>query len=310
MKACIDFYDIPIFVISYNRQRDLQRCIERYQKDGYRNIIILDNASTDVELKAWLHTLSCSVYFLDKNYGHHVLWECHLFDDILKERYYVLTDPDVLPDETCPSDYVEVFYNILQRYPKKTKVGFSLRLDDLPDSYPFKWDCIRYESFYWESVLPWEFRIYDAPIDTTFALYRPGRVECPKSSPEKFFDGIRTGGRYKARHLGWYWENTDEIKEDNYYHAQNRISTSMSQAAMRGFAYEVVMKLGDSKDLSFFSVVLALTTVRYIKKHISFLILLKTFCYVFCKFLYVKLTDIFPGIGVFAKKMKVKVWNQ
>lgn len=43
----MDFYSIPIFIISWNRTETLRLCIERYQKDGYRNIIILDNASTD-----------------------------------------------------------------------------------------------------------------------------------------------------------------------------------------------------------------------------------------------------------------------
>ena len=310
MKDHIDFYDIPIFVISYNRQRDLQRCIERYQKDGYRNIIVLDNASTDAELKAWLRTLSCSVYFLEKNYGHHVLWDCHLFDDIIKEKYYVLTDPDVLPDETCPTDYVEMFYRILKKYPEKTKVGFSLRIDDLPDSYPFKWDCIRYESFYWETVLPWDFRIYDAPIDTTFALYRPGIVDWQSCGSENFLNGIRTGGLYKARHLGWYWGKTEGTKEDNYYYEQNKISTSMSKKAMMGFAYEVIMKLGTNKELPFFSVVSTLATVNYIKRHIGFFILLKTFSYVFCKLLYVRLAEILPGIGVLGKKIKRKILNQ
>ena len=42
---------------------------------------------------------SVKVIFLDKNYGHKVLWEEHLFDDIIESSYYVLTDPDVIPIE-------------------------------------------------------------------------------------------------------------------------------------------------------------------------------------------------------------------
>lgn len=309
MTAGVDFYDIPIFVISYNRQRELQQCIERYQKDGYRNIIILDNASTDEDLKAWLRTLSCKVYFLEKNYGHHVLWNCHLFDDILAKQYYVLTDPDVLPDETCPSDYVEVFYNILQKYPDKTKVGFALRIDDLPDSYPYKWDCIRYESFYWESILPWDFTIYDAEVDTTFALYRPGGVDCNILNTKKFFSGIRTGGLYKARHLGWYWEDTDDLKKHNYYNEMNKISTSTSKAAMTQLACAVIMKLGERKELSFFSAVSTLASVEYINKNVGIFILFKTFMYVFCKIVYVKMIRVCPRVEIFLRDKMVKLIN-
>lgn len=37
-----------------------------------------------------------------------------------------------------------------------------------------KYDIIRFESFYWEKRMQYQFPIYDAPIDTTFALYKPG----------------------------------------------------------------------------------------------------------------------------------------
>jgi glycosyltransferase involved in cell wall biosynthesis len=118
-----DFYNIPIFIISYNRKETLKLCVERFQKDGYKNLIILDNASTDKDTLDYLHTLTCKVVFLKKNYGHHVLWDCGLFDDIIQNSYYVLTDPDILPVDDCPPDYVEQFYHILQQYPGKTKVG-------------------------------------------------------------------------------------------------------------------------------------------------------------------------------------------
>ena len=53
-------------------------------------------------------------------------------------------------------------------------VGFALKLDDLPENYKYKYDIIRFESFYWEKRMQYLFPIYDAPIDTTFAQYKPG----------------------------------------------------------------------------------------------------------------------------------------
>ena len=82
----MDFYNIPIFIISYNRKETLKLCIERFQKDGYKNLIILDNASTDESTLAYLKDLSYKVIFFKKNYGHHVLWDCGLFNDIIKNK--------------------------------------------------------------------------------------------------------------------------------------------------------------------------------------------------------------------------------
>lgn len=309
----MDFYSIPIFIISYNRKDALQQCLQRYQRDGYKNIIILDNASTDEELIDWLKTLSCSVYFLDKNYGHHVLWDCHLFDDIINSQYYVLTDPDILPDDSCPTDYVEQFYNILQAYSNKTKSGFSLRIDDLPDSYPFKWDCIRYESFYWENVLNWKFKIYEALIDTTFALYRPGIINAQTCVTDKFFDGIRTGDVYKARHLGWYWDDSISSNEREYYESQNSINTSMNKEARQGLACEVVMQLAERTELPFFKLISTVATKKYIRKYIGIGAFIKAFSYVLCKVLYVNAIDAFPELVSHIEKLKkgiAKLWEK
>ena len=149
----MNFFSITIFIISYNRLDDLRKCISFLEKDGYTNLNIIDNASTDIELISYLKKLKHNVYFLEKNWGPYVLWESHLFDSIVENEYYVVTDPDIIPIEQCPSDYIEYFYSILQNYPEKTKAGFSLKLDDIPDSYPYKYDVWRGESFYWERRL-------------------------------------------------------------------------------------------------------------------------------------------------------------
>lgn len=107
-----NFFSIPIFIISYNRKNDLSFIVKRLLKDGYTNLIILDNASTESSLIEYLRHIKderINVVFLEKNYGHGVLWECHQFDDIIESQYYVLTDPDVFPINDCPNNYVEVF---------------------------------------------------------------------------------------------------------------------------------------------------------------------------------------------------------
>lgn len=121
-----DFKTIPIFIVSYNRLEDMKLLISRLERDGYSNLIILDNSSTDEKLLEYLGQLSSiyKVHFLDKNYGHMVLWECGIYDQFVQDNYYVLTDPDIIPVEECPDNYVEVFWEILQKCPQKHKVDF------------------------------------------------------------------------------------------------------------------------------------------------------------------------------------------
>lgn len=276
-ESNFDFKNIPIFIISYNRKEVLQRCIERFQGDGYKNLIVIDNASTDKELLSYLKSLDIKIFFLNKNYGHHVLWDCGLFDDIIKKQYFVLTDPDILPIEECPTDYILQFYRILQLYPEKIKVGFSLKLDDLPETYKYKYDIIRFESFYWEKKIKYEFPIYDAPIDTTFALYRPlGGYDY-----KTFYDGIRTGYPYIARHLGWYIDNFSQ--EDYYSQAKNEFSTSLNDNAMDDFRRNVIGQLSLRQSLSIYPMIKDIYTINYIKKHASWFSVLQCVLYLLLK---------------------------
>ncbi|WP_444210239.1 glycosyltransferase family 2 protein [Dialister succinatiphilus] len=273
----MDFYNIPIFIISYNRKETLKLCIERFQKDGYKNLIILDNASTDESTLAYLKDLSYKVIFFKKNYGHHVLWDCGLFNDIIKNKYYVLTDPDVLPIEECPSDYVEQFYRILEQHPEKTKVGFALKLDDLPENYKYKYDIIRFESFYWEKRMQYQFPIYDAPIDTTFALYKPGGVAVKNN----FYNGIRSGYPYIARHLGWYVNNFSQA--DYYSNSVTQISTSLSDEAMNGFRCSVIGQLAIKQGKNLYEVMRLIYSPKFIRMHANWKSIIITIVYLLAK---------------------------
>lgn len=273
----MNFKNIPIFIISYNRTETLKKCLERYVNDGYTNIIILDNNSNNEAHLSYLKTLPYDVRFLKKNYGHHVLWECGLFEALIKNSYYVLTDPDILPVENCPDDYVEQFYHILIQNPQKTKVGFSLKLDDLPDEYKYKYDIIRLESFYWEKKIKYRFPLYDAPIDTTFALYSP----CDRKHINNFYEGIRTGYPYVARHLGWYVNNFSQ--KDYYANGTNDFSTSMNDAAINEFRCAVISKLLMRQNKTLYPVIKAIFSTDYVKKNASWFEVLRCIAYLLVK---------------------------
>ena len=276
----MDFFAIPIFIISYNRLFDLQKCITRLESDGYKNLIIVDNASTDEPLLDYLHTIPYKVHFLDKNWGPYVVWKSHLFDDVILNQYYVVTDPDIIPIENCPSDYLECFYEILQEFPSKTKVGFSLKLDDIPDEYQYKYDIWRFESFYWEKIIKTKKCIaYDAPLDTTFALYRPVPI---LSIDGIFMNAIRVGGNYQARHLGWYITELSLEKYGEYYLKSTNGSTSFNNLAMQKARLEFFANFVSNFDLDICNVTKSMSRRNILRKTL-FYRLFGTFIFVLLK---------------------------
>ena len=242
----MNYFDIPIFIISYNRYTCLKQLVTRLQNDGYKNIIIVDNKSEDETLLQYYKSLassqSCKVVRLEENYGHRVIWESGEFSDIIENQYYVVTDPDIIPVEECPGDYIEKFYNLLIKYPQYTKVGFSLMLSDLPVEYKYRTDIWRWESFFWEHPIDGG-AAYVADLDTTFALYRPVKKLNNDWYYEDFYSALRTEKPYMARHLSWYVKSHDESIEELNYFRNNKIQTSLNDEAMSYLNTQLIYKL-------------------------------------------------------------------
>ncbi len=207
--------NIPIYIISFNRLSCLEQLVLRLEKAGCTNIHIVDNASTYPPLSDYLAHTKHTVHRMDKNYGHRVLFEAPEFKEIVDNHFFVLTDPDIVPTADCPDDFMSVFFHILQNNPFADKVGFSLKIDDLPDDYALKEKVIKWETpFYSRPIKKTSDPVlYKAPIDTTFALYRPRKDRKIKEV------SIRTGFPYQARHLPWYKNLDDLTQEDRFYNA-------------------------------------------------------------------------------------------
>ncbi len=212
--------DVNVFVISYNRLSYLKRLVAWLEKAGYEKIHIVDNASTYEPLLDYLDGSKHIVHRLEKNYGHLVVWQCGKFENIIKNERYIVTDCDVLPIEECPENVTEYFSKILDKYPFCAKVGFSLKIDDLPDYNLSKQTVLEWEGQFWKKKI--ENGLYNASIDTTFALYRPGIF--PEN--KKWWKSIRTDFPYAARHLPWYEDSNNPGEEEIYYqnHLNNRDS--------------------------------------------------------------------------------------
>lgn len=216
----LDFKRIPIIINNFNRVSYLQRLVSALESRGYVNIHIIDNASTYPPLLEYYGRIPYPVYQLKQNVGYLALWKTGLYKKF-RNQYFVYTDSDVVPDEQCPADFLEYFYGLMQRYPRASKVGFSLRIDDLPDCFAHKEEVLGWEARFWQRPLDKEGSLYRAAIDTTFALYRPN-----VKGGAYFHDFmIRTAAPYTARHLPWYVDSHCLSEEDKFYIVQAKTET-------------------------------------------------------------------------------------
>ncbi len=200
---------VPVIINNRDRLDCLLQLLAWLENAGLTNIIILDNASTYPPLLAFYAQTRHKVVRLRDNGGPYALWKTPLFRR-LRYRHYVYTDPDVVPVKECPHDVLAHLAGVLGRHREADKVGLGLRIDDLPDQYRLKPYVIQWESEHWKHEV--EPGVFAAPIDTTFALYRP------LAEGGSWLKAYRTTGAYMARHLPWY-EDSKHLSEETQYYA-------------------------------------------------------------------------------------------
>lgn len=206
----------PIYIISRDRLSCLQQLVEWLEKAGQERIYIVDNDSTYEPLLEYYVESPHEIIYMQSNMGHTGIW---LQGTVPTDERFVVSDPDIVPIEDCPLDAIEYFDILLDQYSDRSKIGFGLWLEDIPDHYKFKENVIQYESRFAQYHRPQK-DLYFAPIDTTFALYREGATQDISFS-------ARTDYPYSARHLSWYIDSSNPGEEEEYYieHAHPRINS-------------------------------------------------------------------------------------
>lgn len=202
--------EIPIIINNFNRKETLILLIESLEKRGYKNIYIIDNASTYPPLLDYYRECQYKVFRLDHNLGFKALWKSELKKQFCND-FYVYTDSDVVLRTDCPDDVIHYLFRLMKKYHYAAKIGLSLRIDNLPDCYKNKEEVINWESKY--SQIKNQDDLYRAPIDTTLALYRP-RVGLSRS---RFAEAYRTASPYELEHLPWYIDSSNLSEEEKYY---------------------------------------------------------------------------------------------
>ncbi|MBU3808759.1 MAG: glycosyltransferase [Candidatus Paraprevotella stercoravium] len=214
---------VPIIINNFNRLTTLCKLIDALELRGYNNIYIIDNASTYPPLLEYYKTCPYKIFFLKENLGFKALWKSGLNRQLCKD-YFIYTDSDVVPASYCPEDFIDYFLAQLKKHPFARKVGFSLRIDNLPDFYAHKSEVLRTENAYYRNLKD---GLYRAPIDTTFALYRP-RIGLSRS---RSVEAYRTAYPYQAEHLPWYVDSSNVSEEEQYYISHCQHITSWTAKA-------------------------------------------------------------------------------
>lgn len=206
----------PIIINVRDRLSPLLLLLGWLESVGQREIWLCDNASTYPPMVDFLHSTRHHVVLTKTNLGHRAPWLSGLVPEVGNGRFFVVTDPDVVPARECPTDVLQFFKQSLQQHSEINKIGFSLKIDDLPDHFNGKNSVIAWESQFW--TIPTFGAFYRAPIDTTFAMYPPGLGHGPHH--------LRSAPPYEARHLPWYQDSAKPTEEDTYYvqHADSRIT--------------------------------------------------------------------------------------
>lgn len=217
-----DCKSIPIVINNFNRLDYLTQLIGSLEKRGYHNIYIIDNDSTYPPLLEYYKNCPYKVFMLGRNVGFKAIWETGIYKQFRKS-WYVYTDSDLLIDENCPDDFMEKFMNILKKYKNAQKAGFGLRIDNLPDHFKNKELVLEHERSFWEKET--DPGVYEASIDTTFALYRPF---CGGAADD-YMENYRTGFPYVMHHLPWYVDSAAMTDEELYYVNNIKQSTHWSQ---------------------------------------------------------------------------------
>lgn len=185
------------FIILRDRVTYARRCYAALSAAGL-DVHVVDHASTWPAALSWLAALETPVLRRGENAYPWQLWTWGPFRDLMEHdpEPYVVTDPDVVPSDDCPPDWLSRLRAALAGA-DRVKAGLGLRLDRLPDDAAAK-AVAGYESIFWEDEQ--EPGVYRANVDTTLALYKPF-TEYPLFA---LGPAVRLGPPYVADHLAWY----------------------------------------------------------------------------------------------------------
>ena len=216
---------VPIVINSFNQPTYLLRMVARLVANEFRNLWIIDQASTTQETQNALALLEssgrCQVFKLRENRGPHWFLGSELLD--LAGSLFVYTDTDLDFPYPIPNDFLSRLVTLTDRY-KVGKAGCAL---DLSDAHLFvdrvsqiegrDYTIREWEERFWTRAL--EPEVYAAIVDTTFALYNRGHFR-----KDEQLRAVRVAGAWTLKHLPWYRDKRVPADEWSAYEASTKHS--------------------------------------------------------------------------------------
>jgi len=231
---------IPILLPTFNNPTYLSQMVSQLTKMQGIAIFVLDNRSEYPPMVRLLRDLSdgksLAVVKFRENNGPHFIFKSKEFYEMLP-KYFIYTDPDLLLNTNLPDDFIHKLIQVSEKF-SCGKTGFAL---DLSDSENFKRDkffagtktetIFKWESKFWKTKLKNNLGLllYDAPIDTTFALYNKKFFQ----KDDFFYDAIRVAGNFTAKHLPWYESSIVPTEEVEFYKNSAKFSVYASPSKIK-----------------------------------------------------------------------------
>ncbi len=212
-------HDIPVIILNRDRLTPLKQLVDIMRKKNYNNITIIDNQSTYDPLLEWYKSCGAKVWINttlpnDINTLYYLLRKNNPEWLRLTEKHFVFTDSDTVPIDSIPDNFIDDMIYYCDKY-KKDKIGLGCKLDDMDLSIPMAKYAYGYEITYWTNGIQEEkATLYPHPIDSTFALYRPGYSSGWSANT------FRMGYPYMMRHMPFYYFG-DNMPDDEKYYLQH-----------------------------------------------------------------------------------------
>ena len=221
---------IPIVIPVFDNLTYASLMVSQLRLYDFRNIILWDNGSSYPPFLEYLRASSSAgleVIRDRSNRGPRFAFEDAAIYATLPE-IFCITDPDLMFGNATPIDFVEQLVKISNDF-KIGKVGLAIDISE-PDQMIEKKiinNGISYHVWEWEKQF-WQERvgfteggdeIYQAAIDTTFAIYN--KRYFVRDNP---LHALRVAGRFTCKHLPWCKDNLMPPEEELCYSEGARYS--------------------------------------------------------------------------------------
>ena len=221
----------PVIINSFNQPTFLKNIVEKFKKNGFLNIFILDNNSTYsgiAELYKQLSLEGIFILYYNENLGPRYFHMSETSKFYFRDTPHIYTDPD-LDFSELPHDFLTRLISLTEKY-KISKAGCALEIPDdnvIVNDLLFSREMNKYykirehEEQFWTNLI--EDGVYRAEVDTTLHLFNPKYY----ASSLDFMNSVRVASPgFIIKHLPWYKTTIIPQDELDFYKSQQKWSNS------------------------------------------------------------------------------------